>query len=226
MRTSVSIPAQGLTMSVAALSKAGFSQYISASGNLSASQQAFKSLQQSLASGNLAAAQTAFNTYNPLDQSLTTSSSSSSSSTSSNAQLSKDMAALGTAIGSGDLNTAQSAFATVQGDLKSAPSQAVANAETAVAQTVQWVDDLLGGRSVQSLQFKQFHFHSRRPAHRHSRQRLRGEHIAPSADPTTSILDSAYGTGATGSSSAVATNASNAVSSGNAGSGASVNVYA
>src|SRR5271170_3573355 len=116
-------------MSVAALSTAGFSQYIAATSNVSASQQAFQSLQQSLASGNLTAAQSAFNTYNQLNQASTAAGATSSSSTSSTSQLAKDMAALGSAIGSGNLSTAQSAFATVQSDLKNAPSQAITNAE-------------------------------------------------------------------------------------------------
>jgi hypothetical protein len=143
------------------------------------------------------------------------------------------MTALGSAIGSGDLSTAQSAFATVQNDLKTTPSQAVANAESAVAQTVQWVDDLLNlsGSSSSS---------------------------PPPIDPTTAILDSAYGlnsstnatdptvalleskygdgNGSTGSVSSSGTSGSassgdsgsagSVVSSGNAGSAASVNAYA
>jgi hypothetical protein len=153
-------------MAVAALSTAGFSQFISASSNVSASQQAFQSLQQSLTSGNLTAAQTAFNSYNQLNQSSTTTSGNSSSAGTS--PFSKDLAALGSAIGSGNLATAQSAFATVQSDLKSTPSQAVTNAEAAVAQTVQWVDDLLSLSSTNSIP-------------------------STPVDPTTSILDSAYG---------------------------------
>jgi hypothetical protein len=152
-------------MAVAALSTAGFSQYISASSNVSASQQAFQSLQQSLTSGNLTAAQAAFNTYNQLNQSSTTTSGNSSSAVTS--QFSKDLAALGSAIGSGDLATSQSAFATMQSDLKSTPSQAVTNAEAAVTQTVQWVDDLLSLSITNSV-------------------------ALPPVDPTTSILDSAY----------------------------------
>jgi hypothetical protein len=90
------------------------------------------------------------------------------------------MKALGSAISSGDLSTAQSAFATVANDLKSTPSQAVSNAEAAVNQTVQWMDDLLSLSSASS---------------------------APTTpvDPTTSILDAAYGqnagTNGTGTSS-------------------------
>ena len=217
-------------MSVAALSTAGFSQYIAASSNVSASQQAWQSLQKSLASGNLTAAQSAFIAYNQLNQS---SSRASASGSSASSQLSTDMKALGSAIGSGDLSTAQSAFATVQNDLKTTPSQAVANAESAVAQTVQWVDDLLNLSDS-------------------------GSSYAPPVDPTTAILDSAYGmnsspnttnptvalleskygdgagstesassSGASGSaSSGDSGSASSVVSSGNAGSGASVNVYA
>jgi ribosomal protein S20 len=142
-------------MAIAALSTAGFSQYVAASSNVSASQQAWQSLQQNLASGNLTAAQTAFNTYNQLNQNLWSASGSSSSSSS---QLATDMKALGSAISSGDLSTAQSAFTTVQNDLKSTPSQAVTNAESAVNQTVQWMDDLLN-----LFEFEQPDSCSRRP---------------------------------------------------------------
>jgi len=133
-------------MTVAALSTAGFSQHISASSNVSASQQAWQTLGQSLAQGNLMAAQSAFAAYSKLNPAQTSSGGSSSGAS----QLSTDMAALGSALGSGNLSTAQSAFATVQSDLKSTPSQAVSNAETAVAQTVQWVDDLLSLSSTSS----------------------------------------------------------------------------
>ena len=141
------------------------------------------------------------------------------------------MTALGSAISSGNLSTAESAFTSVQNDLQSTPSQSVANAEAAVNQTVQWVDDLLN---------------------------LSGSASAPTTpvDPTTSILDSAYGlpssstptnpfqsildnaygansTGSTNATAPAVSNpdASNAaapvpLANGNAGSAASVNVYA
>jgi hypothetical protein len=189
-------------MAVAALSTAGFTQYIAASSNVSASDQAFQSLQKSLALGNLTAAQSAFNTYQQLNQSASTSPAS---------QFSTDLTALGTAIGSGDLSTAQSAFATLQSDLKSSPSQSVSNAESAAAQTVQWVDDLLN---------------------------LSTSSNAPTtpADPTSAILDAAYGLNPDSNSTVPTTSSlSNAndspaapapASSGDNGSSASVNVYA
>ena len=120
-------------MTVAALSTAGFSQYIAASSNVSASQQAWQSLEQSLAQGNLTAAESAFKIYSQLNPAQTSSSGSSSSAS----QLTTDMATLGSALSSGNLSSAQTAFATVESDLKSTPSQAVANAESAAAQTVQ-----------------------------------------------------------------------------------------
>lgn len=216
-------PGFGVSMTVAALSTAGFSQYISASSNLSGSQQAWQSLQQSLASGNLTAAESAFKAYSQLNPSTT----SSSSSTSGASQLSTDMSALGSALSSGNLSTAQSAFATVQNDLKSTPSQSMANATAAVVQTVQWVDDLLSLSNSGS-----------------------SSDAAP-ADPTTAILNSAYGLSSSSSSTnptvalleskygdggssaapsstagSSSTDTSAIVSSGNAGSSASVNVYA
>jgi hypothetical protein len=246
-------------MAIAALSTAGFSQYVAASSNVSASQQAWQSLQQSLASGNLTAAQTAFNTYSQLNQNLSSGSGSSSSSYSSgSSQLATDMKALGSAIGSGDVSTAQSAFATVANDLQSTPSQAVTNAESAVNQTVQWMDDLLnlsGSNNADAT-----------PVDPTTAILNAAYGLSPGStsadgnttDPTTSILDSAYGDNATGNSGASASTGASPASSadaasasapaagsadatsqavagrvvsgplanGNAGSAASVNVYA
>jgi hypothetical protein len=199
-------------MTIAALSTAGFSQYIAASSDLSASQQAWQSLQQSLAQGNLTAAQSAFKTYSQLNSAQA----SASDSSSAPAQLSTDMTALGSAISSGDLSMAQSAFATVQNDLKSTPSQAITNAESAVAQTVQWVDDLLNLSDSSTSS-------------------------SPPVDPVTAMLDSAFGLDPSSSTtnpmvtlleskygygSSANTTASTVASSGNSDSSASVNAYA
>jgi hypothetical protein len=150
------------------------------------------------------------------------------------------MKALGSAIRSGNLSTEQSAFTTVQNDLKSTPSQAVTNAESAVNQTVQWMDDLLNLSSASSaptapvdpttaMLNAAYGLNS-------SSNLTDGNSTDPNAtDPTTSILDSAYGDSAAGSSIgstqtsgpvASGSDAASPVSSGNAGSGASVNVYA
>jgi hypothetical protein len=201
-------------MAIAALSTAGFSQYLALTSNVGASQQAWQSLQQSLASGNLTAAQAAFNTYQQLNQNLTGSSASS--------QFATDMTALGKAIGSGSVTAAQQAFTTVQNDLKTQPSPAVQSAETAVAQTVDEVDELLGYSNSAGTS-------------------------ATSTDPTTTILDSAYGlstsstaadpdlalleanygAGSSANSSASSSTSSGTpASAGNSGSAASVNVYA
>ena len=203
-------------MAIAALSTAGFSQYIALTSNVGGAQQAWQSLQQNLAAGNLSAAQTAFNSYQKLSQN------SASSNSGSNSQLSSDMTALGNALSAGNLSDAQQAFVTVQNDLKSQPPIAVQNAESAVAQTVDEVDELLNFPDA-------------------------GTSPSTTADPTTTILDSAYGldpsSSATdpdlalleanyGSTATAATDGSSSSSStaapsaGNAGSGASVNVYA
>jgi hypothetical protein len=204
-------------MAIAALSTAGFSQYIAASSSVSASQQAWLSLQQSLASGNLTAAESAFDTYNQLNQNLTNASVTSSlSSSSSGSQLSTDMTALGSAIGSGDLSTAQQAFATVQSDLKTTPSQAATNAESAVAQTVQWVDDLLSLSDANSSSSPPAD-----PATAILDSAYGLNSSSNSTDPTTALLESKYGAVSTGSSTS-----SSVASTGNAGSGTSVNVYA
>ncbi len=216
----------GVKMSIAALSTAGFSQYVALTSNVGASQQAWQSLQQNIASGNLTAAQTAFNTYQQLSQNLTGSGSSSNSST----QLAADMTALGTAIGSGDVTSAQQAFTTVQNDLKNTPSQAVQSAESAVAQTVGWVDELLNfsGSSGSSSEPVD-------PATSILDSAYGLSTSSNATDPDLALLESQYGDVASGSSSATgstaasaASNSSSSVSAsaGNAGSGASVNVYA
>lgn len=151
-------------MSIAALSNAAFAQYVSSSSNVNASQQAFQSLQQSLAAGNLTAAQTAFNTYQALNQNLT----SAGTGTSSTSQLSTDLTALGKAIASGDLAASQSAFATVQDDLKTTPSQAIAAAVAAANQTVSEIDALLSVFNTTN-------------------------NASTNTDPLTALLDNAYG---------------------------------
>ncbi|MGB6742692.1 MAG: hypothetical protein WBE38_03470 [Terracidiphilus sp.] len=200
-------------MSVAALSTAGFSQYLALTSNVGASQQAWQSLQQSLASGNLTTAQTAFNTYQQLNQSTAGSSS----------QFATDMTALGQAIGSGDVTSAQQAFTTVQNDLKGAPSPVVQSAESAVAQTVDEVDELLGVADSASA--------STTPTDPISAilDSAYGLSSSSSAtDPDLALLEANYGTSATASSAASNSSASSStsVSDGNAGSAASVNVYA
>jgi ribosomal protein S20 len=203
-------------MAVAALSTAGFNQYIAASSNVTASNQALQTLQQSLAAGNLTAAQSAFNTYQQLNQSTT----------SANSQLGTDWKTLGSAISSGNLTNAQSAFATVQSDLKSTPSQSITNAEAAVAQTVQWVDDLLNLSTSSSGAETT----SADPTTAILDAAYGQNAGSNSTDPTTSILNSAYGSSATGSTTGSTASAGattpTPLSAGNLGSSASVNVYA
>ena len=205
-------------MAIAALSTAGFSQYVALSSNVGASQQAWQSLQQSLAAGNLVAAQTSFKTYQQLSQNLTGAGSSSSS----DSQLATDMTALGTAIGSGNLTTAQQAFATVQNDLKNTPSQAIANAESAVAQTVGWVDDLLNFGDTRSSNSA-----SADPAVAILSSAYGLSSSSNTTDPTVALLESKYGDEASGeNTTANDTSSSAPLSSGNAGSAGSVNIYA
>ena len=125
-------------MSIPALSTAAFTQYVNSSSNISASQQAFQSLQQGLASGNLAAAQLAFQTYQSLNQNLTKAGGAGQS-----AQLAADLTTLGSALSNGNLSASRTAFAAVQSDLKSTTSQAITAAETAAAQTVNEIEELL-----------------------------------------------------------------------------------
>ena len=137
----VSFPSlNGANMTVAALSTARISQQIPPTNSLTKSQQAWQTLQQSLASGNLAAAQSSFSTYQQSDQSL---SSASSSASSASTQSTTQITALGNALSSGDLSGAQTAFANVQVDLQGAPAQATAAATAVTSEAAQRVDDLL-----------------------------------------------------------------------------------
>jgi len=214
-------------MTVAALSTAGFSQYIAASSNVSASQQAWQSLGQSLAQGNLSAAESAFKAYSQLNPAPA-----SSSSTSAPSQLTTDMTALGSALSSGNLSSAQSAYATVQNDLKTTPSQAVANAESAAAQTVQWVDDLLSLSDSNNTSPST----TTDPVTAMLDSAYGLNPFSSTTNPMVTLLESKYGDGsAAGTSSAAnsstagagsTASAPSAVSSGNTGSSASVNAFA
>jgi len=211
-------------MTVAALSTAGFSQYIAASSNVTGSQKAWQSLEQSLAQGNLTAAQSSFNTYSQLNPEPA----SSSGSPSATSQLSTDMAALGSAIGSGNLSSAQSAFATVESDLKTTPSQAVANAESAVAQTVQWMDGLL---SLSDSTSSSSSTTTTDPVTAMLDSAYGLNSSSSTTNPEVALLESKYGEGSTASTSNASSSSStasalSAVSSGNTASGASVNAYA
>jgi hypothetical protein len=90
---------------------------------------------------------------------------------SSNSQFATDLAALGSALTSGNLSSAQSAFATVLGDLKNSASPAQTNEATAASQTVELVNELLSTVNSSSGNGTS----------------------STSSDPTTSILDSFYG---------------------------------
>ncbi|MGO9169221.1 MAG: hypothetical protein ACLP56_20325, partial [Candidatus Sulfotelmatobacter sp.] len=58
-------------------------------------------------------------------------------------QLSTDLTTLGSALSSGDLSTAQSAFATVLGDLKTTASPALIDEATQASHALQLVEELL-----------------------------------------------------------------------------------
>ena len=199
-------------MDVAALSTAGLSQYVALSSNVGASQKAWQSLAQNLANSNLVAAQTAFNTYQQLSQN--------SASANNSSQFSNDMAALGKALGSGNLSAAQQAFATVQKDLNGAPSPAVQNAESAVAQTVSWVDDLLGFNNSGSTATS-----TSDPATAILDSTLGLNTSETTIDPTVALLESKYDAGAADGTPTIST-PSDTTSAGNEDSAASVNLYA
>ena len=152
-------------MAIGALTAGGLSQYVLDSSNLSQTQQVWQTLQQSLATGNLSAAQTAFNSYQQLTQNLTKISGSSSAS----AQLTADM--------------------------KSAPSQSMANATAAMAQVEGWVNDLLDSANPSSSST------SSDPTSALLQSALSPDSSSSNTDPATEALDSAYGGTSTGSMS-------------------------
>lgn len=152
-------------MSITPISAVGLGQSVLASSNSTQLQQILQTLQQSLSAGNLNGAQSAFQTLLQLNQGLATASGSSSSSTS---QLSSDLTALGSAISAGNLSTAQSAFTTVQGDLKSVTSPSLTEEVNSASLSEQLVQGLLSP--------------------------LNSTSSFTTSDPTTSLLDSVYGT--------------------------------
>jgi len=134
-------------MAIGSISAASLSEYVLSSSNSNQLQQAFRTLQNSLASGDLNGAKAAFQTVQKLNQNSATAG---GSSLSSSSQLSTDLTALGSALSSGDLSTAQSAFATVQSDLKNAASPSQTNETNAASQSVQLVAELLSTLNVSS----------------------------------------------------------------------------
>jgi hypothetical protein len=133
------------------------------------------------------------------------------------------MTALGSALSSGNLSTARSAFATVQSDLKTTPSQAITNAESAAAQTVQWIDDLLslfnhtGSTAAQT---------TADPYTSMLASAYGLNYDSNTINPMVALLESKYGYGSTANASTASSTISPIASSGNAGSNASVNAYA
>lgn len=104
-------------MNVSALA-GGMAAAFNSSNNPWQVEQEWQSLGKNLNSGNLSAAQGDFKTLQKLSSLFADSSSSSSS------QLSKDIAALGSALDSGSLDKAQSAYSTVKSDLGGGALQA------------------------------------------------------------------------------------------------------
>jgi len=153
---------------IPSISASGLSQDVLQSG-YSNQQQSLQDLQNNLASGNLSGATSAFQSLQAVLQNSTTAA---GSPLWSNSQLATDMTALGRALSralsSGDLTGAQSAFATVLGDLKNFASSAQINEANAASQSVQLVESLLS--SLDS-----------------------GSPSASSLDSTTSLLQSVHG---------------------------------
>jgi hypothetical protein len=98
-----------------------------------------------LAAGDLTGAKSAFATYQQINQNL-----SSTTGATSGTQLSTDLSTLGSALNTGNLSSAQTAFATVQNDMKNSPSASLTNALQAESQAVQLVDGFLGSLAPSS----------------------------------------------------------------------------
>jgi hypothetical protein len=159
-------------MTVSAISAASLSQSVLASSDSNQLQQALQSLQSSITSGDLNGAQSAFEVLQTLNQGLATASGNSGSSNSqisASSQISSDLTALGSALSSGNLSTAQSAFTTVKNDLNNSGSPSLANETDAASQAVQTVGELLSTLNVNSSS-------------------------ASISDSTTSVLERVYGT--------------------------------
>jgi hypothetical protein len=150
-------------MTVNPISAAGLSQEVLSSSD-AVEQQALQTLQNGLALGDLTDAQSAFLNLQTILQDSATGNGAGAG----NSQLTNGLTALGDALQSGNLSTAQSAFTGFLSDLKGTASAAEINEATAASQSLQLVEDLLS--TVDSTNPSQ-----------------------TSLDQTTSILEGIYG---------------------------------
>jgi Sec7-like guanine-nucleotide exchange factor len=127
-------------MNISSISAAGLSQFVLSTNNSTQLQQLLKTLQNSLSSGDLSAAQSAFQSLQKVFQS---SASANGNTVSSSSQLATDLTSLGDALNAGDLSTARSAFATVLNDVKATTLPAQSNQAAAASQSVQLVQEVL-----------------------------------------------------------------------------------
>jgi hypothetical protein len=125
---------------ISSISAGGLSEYVFASSNSNELQQTLRALQNNLASDELNGTQSAFQKLQTLFQNSATAS---GSTVASGSQLSTDMVVLGTALSSGDVSAARSAFATVLGDIKNTALPSQVNEATAASQSLQLVQGLL-----------------------------------------------------------------------------------
>jgi hypothetical protein len=127
-------------MSIGSISAADFSQAVLSSRGASPVEQTLQSLETSLATGNLEAASNIFQNLQNLFQNAA---GAGGDNAANGTQLSTDLNALGAALSSGDLATAQSTFATVQNDLNTSPSPTQTNEINAATQSEQLVQERL-----------------------------------------------------------------------------------
>ncbi|GAB7126223.1 hypothetical protein JCM19000A_07300 [Silvimonas sp. JCM 19000] len=108
--------------SISGLSSSSYLYSSTASDELKQRRQNYKALETALNAGDLSGAQTAYAALQAQQSSASSGSSSSGSgSNSAQQQFQTDFAALGTALSSGDISSAQSAFATLQSDRPKGP---------------------------------------------------------------------------------------------------------
>jgi hypothetical protein len=127
------MPQKELNLSISGISSQSTLAQTGSTSVLNQLKQDFKQLATALQSGNLAGAQKAFKGLQQLLQSNQSGSQSSNKqpASSSNNPIQSDFAALGKALASGNLSSAQSAFSQLQTDMQAAGSNGASGAQSA-----------------------------------------------------------------------------------------------
>lgn len=121
-------------MSLSILSTSG----ITLAGAMSASRSAWSSLGDNISQGDLSGAQASFSVYKRLV---------SNSANNLNSQFSSDMTDLSTALTTGDLTSAETAYEAVSEDVAGDPVLSINNAASYADQVGSWLSAMMGGSS-------------------------------------------------------------------------------